>query len=99
METNPISLARQFHETYERLAPSFGYSTREETRKFDPESSNGKLMIAVCNELLNGKSRIEMSWACNECGTIDLTDAVGETDLESFQCSNCGANEFHLVPS
>lgn len=45
-------LARRFHEVYERLAPSFGYTTRPETREFDPESANGRLMIAVCEELL-----------------------------------------------
>jgi hypothetical protein len=44
-------LARQFHDTYERLAPTFGYETRPETRAFDPESPNGKLMIAVCRKL------------------------------------------------
>lgn len=45
-------LARRFHEVYERLAPSFGYETRTETRTFDPTTPNGKLMIAVCNELM-----------------------------------------------
>jgi hypothetical protein len=44
--------AERFHEAYERLAPSFGYATREDTRAFDPESANGKLMIAVCSEML-----------------------------------------------
>ena len=44
-------LARRFHETYERLAPSFGYETRTETRQFDPTTPNGRLMIAVCSEL------------------------------------------------
>jgi hypothetical protein len=44
--------ARLFHETYERLAPSFGYETRPDTKAFDPESPNGKLMIAVCGEVL-----------------------------------------------
>lgn len=44
-------LARLFHETYERLAPSFGYETRTETRQFDPTTPNGSLMIAVCAEL------------------------------------------------
>lgn len=43
-----LALARLFHETYERLAPQFGYTTRPETREFDPESPNGKLMTAVC---------------------------------------------------
>jgi hypothetical protein len=45
------AMAIRFHETYERLAPSFGYETRKETRVFDPESPNGKLMIAVCGEV------------------------------------------------
>lgn len=44
-------LARRFHEAYERLAPSFGYTTREETRTFDPTTPNGKLMVAVCAEI------------------------------------------------
>jgi len=44
-------LARKFHEVYERLAPSHGYKTREETREFDPKSPNGRLMIRVCGEV------------------------------------------------
>jgi hypothetical protein len=46
-----LKVATDFHEAYERLAPSFGYETRTETRKFDPESPNGKLMMAVCHEV------------------------------------------------
>lgn len=49
-------LALQFHQTYERLAPSFGYETRPDTKVFDPESNNGKLMIAVCSEILSSLS-------------------------------------------
>jgi hypothetical protein len=45
------ALARRFHELYEELAPQFGYATREDTRAFDPESANGRLMIAVCSRL------------------------------------------------
>ena len=44
-------LAREFHETYERLAPSFKYETRPDTREFDPESRNGRLMIEVCSQV------------------------------------------------
>ena len=44
-------LARLFHATYERLAPKYGYVTREETKEFDADSANGKLMIAVCGEI------------------------------------------------
>ena len=46
-----VKLATRFHETYERLAPSFGYETRQDTKVFDPESKNGKLMVAVCQEI------------------------------------------------
>ena len=44
-------LARRLHDLYEQMAPGFGYTTREETRQFIPESPNGKLMIAVCEAL------------------------------------------------
>ena len=54
---NAKQLAIFFHNTYEKLAPSFGYETREDTKAFDPESKNGKLMIAVCEEVLKEQSK------------------------------------------
>lgn len=48
------SVAKLFHETYERLAPHFGYDTREATRvpwEQVPER-NKRLMIATTAELL-----------------------------------------------
>jgi hypothetical protein len=45
-------LAVAFHEIYERLAPDFGYETRKETRRFQNDTPNGRLMIAVCGEIL-----------------------------------------------
>ena len=44
-------LARAFHEVYERLAPEYGYETRSDTKAFNPDSPNGRLMIAVCDEV------------------------------------------------
>jgi len=48
-------IAREFHETYERLAPDFGYRTREESAVPWDEvpSANKVLMKAVAKELLN----------------------------------------------
>ncbi len=43
-----LRMAHFFHDTYEGLAASFGYETREETRAFDAMSPNGQLMQAVC---------------------------------------------------
>lgn len=48
---NGHQIAESFHKAYERLAPSFGYETRDDTKTFDPDSPNGKLMIAVCQEI------------------------------------------------
>lgn len=45
-------LATIFHEIYEQLAPQFGYATRPETKTFDANSPNGRLMIAVCDRVL-----------------------------------------------
>lgn len=53
--TTAKALAEQFHEAYERLAPLFSYSTRIDTRTFDPLSVNGRLMIAVCEEILRAQ--------------------------------------------
>ena len=47
-----LDLATIFHEIYERRAPEFGYETRTETRKFDPSTANGQLMVAVCGEII-----------------------------------------------
>lgn len=47
-------LAQSFHEAYERLAPSFGYKTREASAKpwADVPEQNRALMVAVCTEVM-----------------------------------------------
>jgi hypothetical protein len=51
-EAEEVELAILFHTTYERLAPSFGYETRIDTKSFDANTPNGMLMIAVCKEII-----------------------------------------------
>src|SRR5690606_41919550 len=56
----PVSgqqLAEQFNNLYEELAPQFGYKTKEESKIYSPESNNGKLMIAVSEQILKWLSR------------------------------------------
>lgn len=50
----PEELARFFHETYERLAPEYGYKTREESAVpwSEVPDDNKRLMIATCGEVL-----------------------------------------------
>jgi predicted chitinase len=54
MITEAEALAQRFHETYERLAPSFNYSTRQATAVPWDElpDENKRLMIAVCEVIL-----------------------------------------------
>lgn len=49
---NAVELAGIFHHTYERLAPKYGYVTRMDTREFDVDSKNGRLMIEVCRNII-----------------------------------------------
>lgn len=52
-ESEAEQLAKKFHEAYERLAPQFGYSTRQESAvPWDQvPAANKRLMIAVCQEV------------------------------------------------
>jgi len=49
------ALAKRFHEAYERLAPDFGYKTREASAVpwSEVPEQNKRLMIAVAREILN----------------------------------------------
>jgi oligoendopeptidase F len=51
-------LAELFHATYERLAPEYAYKTREASAVpwSDVPENNKRLMIAVCAEILQGRS-------------------------------------------
>ena len=48
-------IAQAFHEAYERLAPDFGYKTREASAKpwDDVPEDNKRLMVAVVRDLLH----------------------------------------------
>lgn len=47
--------AIKFHRTYEELAPKYGYETREDTKEFDENSKNGKLMLEVCDKVVTSE--------------------------------------------
>lgn len=57
MSSEAEDLARMFHETYERLAPDYGYKTREASAVpwDDVPEPNRSLMIAVADEVLHGE--------------------------------------------
>lgn len=42
-----------FHYTYEMLALNFGYETRKDTKKFDFDTPNGKLMYTTVEKIIS----------------------------------------------
>jgi hypothetical protein len=69
----PLRFAGLFHDTYETLAPTFGYETRPETRRFNPVTPNGRLMIAVCQAVLT-------QLKCDHPDTIRIEVATSPED-------------------
>lgn len=57
-EEKSLELAIIFHALYERFAPFYGYTTRPQTRVFDPHTPNGKTMLRTCFELITGGYRL-----------------------------------------
>ncbi len=78
IDMTAAELARLFHETYEDLAPSHGYSTRERTRKAwedIPEGDpNKRLMIATCGVVLGAiEGHLEAELAKKQ-STVEFVD-------------------------
>lgn len=76
-----LELARFFHDTYERLAPEYGYETRAETRRFESGSANGRLMQAVCAEVLQ---RLTPS-STRDSVLTEAMEAIAKEHLEEPQ--------------
>ncbi len=92
-----IALAQSFHDTYERLAPSFGYVTREDTRSFDITSMNGQLMVAVVQSVMQPAIRaayargVEAERERAAIPSVKATDLSGHTDLFGWTFSEGGS--------
>ena len=53
MNEEILEITKKFHDTYEKLSKEYNYETKKETRVFDINSSNGKLMYATVNEIIS----------------------------------------------
>lgn len=53
-----LELAQIFHGLYERYAGGEGYTTRPDTRAFNPNTPNGRLMQKVCLAVITGGYRL-----------------------------------------
>jgi len=82
---SPIDLAKAFHEAYERLAPEFGYKTREESAVAweDVPEQNKKLMVATIMSIFEGPRPVhpgntEIPWVVFPAE--DILTLVGKDD-------------------
>jgi hypothetical protein len=75
----PQELAVFFHETYERLAPRFGYETRPDTKAFDPQSPNGKLMTEVAACVLT-----RLAAEDHDVRAIDTVERIGLSSIAAL---------------
>ena len=53
MNKEILEITKKFHNTYEKLSKEYSYETREDTKVFDINSNNGKLMYATVNEIVS----------------------------------------------
>lgn len=79
-------LARLFHEEYERLAPDFGYSTREASAVpwEDVPDDNKSLMLAVAANVLAVVGRWpgeEPRYIIRESSGYDMTSSQKRTEI------------------
>jgi len=93
----PLQLAALFHEAYERLAPNYKYMTRPETREFRPASPNGRLMAAVCQEILDkfDVTPKRATYRCQNCGSTHEPFTIRSATFLKLQtlCPDCGRIE------
>lgn len=96
-ETTPEALAQRFHETYERLAPGFGYETREASAVpwDDVPEANKALMVAVCAEILDGEPAsmvVPENWIANDCACgrpMPVGSVAWRRPDGSWGCKDC----------
>lgn len=85
---NEEALAKLFHENYERLAPGFGYKTREASAKPWEEvpENNRKLMIAVAGEVLT-KFRSQLALRLREETFLTVSERCRKQNVQC--CTAC----------
>lgn len=95
-------LAQLFHETYEHLAPDFGYETRKASAKpwSEVPDKNKRLMVATCAEVLKAFPPSE-HLECATCGTLGLASEMRSiTSADSSHqviCRACLAGEREVL--
>jgi hypothetical protein len=95
----PLRLAAIFHNALVRLAPTFDGMTQPEPPIFRPTSPYGKLMLAVCQEILDKHDVIVKPLTtriCQRCGhdRFHLLPSNNDGLCGTLEiCVNCGQTQ------
>ena len=85
MNKEILEITKKFHDTYEKLASEYTYETREDTKVFDINSNNGKLMYATVNEIVSPILKASKKQKEVIDKTIEKLYCWGETLDPAFQ--------------
>lgn len=96
MNKEILEITKKFHDTYEKLASEYTYETREDTKVFDINSNNGKLMYATVNEIVSpilkeNKKQKEVIDKLNDLLSDEFLEVIGRDTL--LDILNEGKNE------
>lgn len=87
MKNEILEITKKFHDTYEKLSKEYDYETRKETKVFDINSNNGKLMYATVNEIvspiLKENKQLKDNWnKLKECLKDVMSSSTKEDDKD-----------------
>lgn len=92
-----IENAKLFHDTYERLAPDFGYETRLDTKQFDPFSDNGRLMIETCRIVIEQIRKADMERVFEEIKKYEAKVRDDAEDMDIVTSTVLGQVIYNVI--
>ena len=101
MNKEILEITKKFHDTYEKLASEYTYETREDTKVFDINSNNGKLMYATVNEIVSPILEENQELKSQLKGTTHCFDEEEHRKLQEnydrIYNENCKLREEHNI--
>jgi hypothetical protein len=101
MSKEILEITKKFHDTYEKLASEYTYETREDTKVFDINSNNGKLMYATVNEIVSPILEENQELKSQLKGTTHCYDEEEHRKLQEnydrIYAENCKLREEHNI--
>ena len=79
MNKEILEITKKFHDMYEKLASEYTYETREDTKVFDINSNNGKLMYATVNEIVSSILKENQELKKQYCERTDCSGRLGNS--------------------